>query len=164
MKFKIFAIFLISTSCSLFKPDPYKDHPCVNDKNKSQTVEWGYYLSESKEFFGFKLNTLGEIYLSSNVNSEEQIIHKISFEEFCKINSELNKEIIKTQTLNVPRDTNAYIIIRNNEINYFFRAAWDPKFETYGSAGFREIWKELNLKISGDTVKNKINYKFEFNG
>ena len=164
MKYKVFAVFLILTSCSLFKGNPFKDHPCVNDKNKTQTIEWGYYLSESKDFYGFKLNTLGEIYLTSKDEIDGNFIHKISFDEYCELNTELYKEILKTQTLNVPQDTNAYIIIKNNKLNYFFRAAWDPKFETYGSEGFRNIWKSLNSKISQDTVKNKIKYKFEFNG
>lgn len=161
VKYSFLFLILIFSSCNIFKKDIYKDHPCITENNKDYTIEWGYYLSESRDYFAFRLNTLGEISMVSKDTVEHFM--KIEFDEFCELYSDINKEILNTQSLNVPRDTNTYVLVKNETLNYQFRALWDPQFETIGSAGFREVWKKLNEHLPIDPNGKRTYFNFEFN-
>lgn len=161
VRFNILILIVVLSSCSLFEKDIYEDHPCVKEANKELTIEWGYYLRKSNDFYAFRLNTLGEISKVSKTKSEN--LMKIDYDKFCSLYSDINKEILKTQTLNVPRDTNVYVLIKNETLNYQFRALWDPKYETVGSEGFRAIWKSLNSNLPIDPNGKRTYFNFEFN-
>lgn len=161
VKYSFLFLIFVLISCNIFKKDIYKDHPCITKNNKDFTIEWGYYLSENRDFYAFRMNTLGEI---SKVSKDtiEQLL-KIDYYEFCDLYSEINKEILNTQSLNVPCDTNVYVLVKNETLNYQFRALWDPKFETVGSAGFRDVWKKLNTYLPIDPNGKRTYFNFEFN-
>ena len=164
VRFSIYFIlctFLFS-SCSLFKKDFYADHPCINEKSKNIEIKWGFYITETKELYGFKLDTKGQVFLIDNNLADESLLLTLNKEEYCDIFISINKEIIKTQTLNVPADTNAFITFNNPDMNYDFRAIWDPNYETIGSEGFREIFKKLNKVLPSDTDGKKMYFNFEF--
>ncbi len=166
VKFKlliILAILMFVGACNIFKKDFYKDHPCVNEKTKNLSIEWGYYLSQTKDYYGFKLTTKGDIYSITKTNSEGEYLLSISKEVYCSLYADLNKEVFKSQTLNVPRDTNCYFLIENKENNYMFRALWDPKFKNIGSDGFKSVWKKFNNKLPIIKDGKKTYYNFEFN-
>jgi len=163
VKFNFIILILIFTySCSLFKKDFYDEHPCINQQSKNVEIEWGYYLSTNKNLFGFRLNTKCELYLIDKEDYNGSLLMTLSLDEYCELYSNLNKEILKTQTLNVPRDTNAFIMVKNPDKQYIFRALWDPNFETVGSEGFREVFKQLNKYLPADPNGKKIYHNFEF--
>jgi hypothetical protein len=167
VKFKlVFVLFSLSIfvgACNLFKKDIYKDHPCINNKTQNLNIEWGYYLNQTKDFYGFRLNTKGEIYSITKSKQQGEYLLTISKEDYCNLYSDLNTEVFKSQTLNVPRDTNCYFIIENKQVNYFFRALWDPNFKNVGSDGFKEVWRKFNQKLPIDENGKKMYYNFEFN-
>lgn len=157
----LFFIFLL-TSCSLFKKDFYDEHPCISEKTKNIVIEWGYYITETNSIYGFKLDTKGQVYIFEKSDLEGKLLLTLPLNEFCDIYSSVNREILKTQTLSVPSDTNAFIMMKNPDLNYQFRAIWDPRFETVGSQGFRDIFKKLNKQLPADPNNKKIYHNFEF--
>ena len=164
MRSSIYFIFLaiLISSCSLFKKDFYTNHPCINEKSKNIEIKWGFYIAESKELYGFKLDTKGQCFLIDKNKVDESLLLTLSKEEYCDLYFSINKEIIKTQTLNVPADTNAFITFDNPDMNYNFRAIWNPNYETIGSKGFREIFKKLNKALPSDQDGKKTYFNFEF--
>lgn len=161
-RFIILIIVLLVSSCSLFKKDFYDNHPCINQQSKNVLIEWGYYLSTNKKLYGFRLDTKGKLYLIDKDNYDGKLLLTLSLDEYCELYSGINQEILKTQTLNVPRDTNTFIMLKNPDIKYTFRALWDPNYETVGSEGFRELFKKLNKYLPPDPNGNKIYHNFEF--
>ena len=71
----------------------------------------------------------------------------INSENYCKLLSMIRNEFIKTQTLNVQADTMRYIEFIHPSQSTKLRAAWNPKYEAVGSAGFREIWDFIHHSI-----------------
>ncbi len=138
----IIASILVITGCKTVQTPS-----CISDKQKGLIIKWGDYDNEKREFVGHIMKTDTEIFsvksagLLGNYDKEASV--SVAGDDYCKILNNIRKEFLSTQTLNSPGDISRIIEFNNPATNVVLRAVWNPKFETFGSKGFRKIYSQL---------------------
>ncbi len=127
---------------------------CLTDKQKGLIIRWGDYDNEKKEFNGYLLNTDAEYFSVKGGGligkHDEELLGTIDSDNYCKLFHAIRKEFLATQTLNSPGDISRIIEFNNPTTNVILRAVWNPKFQTFGSKGFRKIYDQLQDILKND--------------
>jgi hypothetical protein len=113
------------------------------------TLEWGYYISKLNKSEYFSLSNNQIINHNLNINNNTNILSqiKISKNLNCYILSKATNLFLKTQTLNVPADSNHFMIYRNHNSGVELRFLWNPLHTNKGNQEFKELYQEFNNLI-----------------
>ncbi len=135
----IILISIIVIACSSSPKPP----ECINEGTKKSELKWGILKNgELYEYYTMKMN--GEIkFLDAHNNNRNEIAIYAPKDSICALLQEMGRLIIKNQTLSVPAEINHFLEYNNPEKKYFFRAVWNPEFETEHNLGFINLYKRL---------------------
>ncbi|MBX3042857.1 MAG: hypothetical protein KIT33_12055 [Candidatus Kapabacteria bacterium] len=132
--------FYLITGCTSVPKPP----DCINKSALNAVLSWGESKNgEIDEYYILKMN--GEI---SKVKGD--ISSRLSFmppDSLCEILKEIGRLIIEVQSLNVPADHNNFIMYKNPDRDYFFRALWNPEFDNSGNRDFKKLYSRLDNLI-----------------
>jgi len=140
----LFSILVLSSCKTIEIPN------CVTETNKDLQIRYGNYNTKDNVLIdGYTISSEAIIYrifslYDKKLNSQ---IGTISTDDYCKLINMINKEFIKTQTLNVQADTVRFVELIHPSQDTKLRAAWNPRYEAIGSKGFREIWDFIHYSM-----------------
>jgi hypothetical protein len=131
-----FAILINLGACTSAPKPP----DCINKTALNSELSWGKLIND-KQVENYTLLMTGEL-IETKIGKD--IIEKeINPDSLCIILQTMGQLIIEVQTLNVPADTSNYMIYKNVESGYYFRALWNPLFENEGNTKFIEFYNRL---------------------
>jgi hypothetical protein len=84
---------------------------------------------------------------------EPKLLAKVDSNTYCEIYNDLMNLMLKVQTLYVPADSNHFVEFINPEMNYRFRAVWNPTNENKGNKEFRQFYERLNNLITTHSIE-----------
>lgn len=116
---------------------------CNLSDYKDLEIELGY-LSQSSisEFYQLKGNKITNSYNKDTIVLDENVA--------CNLLQKSTQLFLKIQTLNVPADSNHYMIYKNKKNNADLRALWNPIHDNKGNLEFKSLYKEYM-----DIIKSK---------
>lgn len=147
----LLSILFFALSFSLFSCGSFKYPACVT-KNKQQIkIRWGNVHLKTNEKDAFELKATGMVLKVENDGNQKKDIKteycRISGEKYCQIMEMLKKEIYKTHTLNSAIELARFVEFYNPVTSTTVRGMWNPKYNTVGSEGFREIYDSLEAIV-----------------
>lgn len=117
-----------------------KTADCINFQAKKSELTWGTILNNQPEkYYTLKMDGTVAEYLNG-VSIDE---YKIKHEDVCELMQEISVLILEIQSLNVPAEKTNFVIFRNPETDYFFRAVWNPEHDNDGNKKFKEYYNKL---------------------
>lgn len=123
---------------------------CIEGPNKGVLIRFGNFDNKFNNLLdGYMINDRAEIQDMDSVNQQSgTLIRRMDAEKYCGLLKRIHEEFIKVQTLNVGAERFRYIELYYPSGNTRLRAVWDPRFETFLSKGFREIYSDLEQELS----------------
>lgn len=111
------------------------NNTCNLNEYKDVEIEFGY-ISQSSISKNYKL--LGNI-IVNNFNNDTVLLNDIVS---CNLYEKTTQLFFKTQTLNVPADSNNFLIYNNRKSNTQLRALWNPLHTNKGNEEFKKLYSE----------------------
>lgn len=118
---------------------------CNLSDYKDLEIELGY-LSQSSisQYYQLKGNKITNSFNKDTISIEENVA--------CNLLQKTTQLFLKTQTLNVPADSNHYMIYKNKKSNTDLRALWNPLHNNKGNVEFKALYQEyMDIINSKDT-------------
>ena len=148
---RLFTICLLTTVSFIMACSSLSYPECVNEHSKQVMIRWGGLVLDKGSFQGYELDAMGRLYELSQEKSGAEEVKKmlgtIPGDKYCMIYTMLKKEILKTHTLNSVVNNARIIEYRDPEQGTRIGGMWNPKYDTKGSVGYREIWDSLQVVI-----------------
>ncbi len=125
---------------------------CIDDAMQQMQIGWGDHDINSGSIDGYILKTDGSLFKverdSTGAATKTEKIGTIDEDKYCSIYRMTAREVMKTQTLNSAIDIERYVFMKNIPTGLNFRASWNPKYDTYGSKGFRQVFDSLQALVN----------------
>lgn len=137
----IIVVISLISSCSGVRP------ACINESNKDMVIRWGEQEMKTGRTWAFQLNTEAVIFRYTIIGAGVQLeeVGELDQVLYCNTVHKIRNAMLKTQALSVPADTIRFVEFINPKMGAEMKAFWNPEFETYGSALFREIYDSLQV-------------------
>lgn len=126
----IILVILLLSSCKVTD-----SNECSLSEYKDVEIEFGY-ISQNSISQNYKLT--GSI-VANNFNKDTVYLNEVVA---CNLFDKTTQLFFKTQTLNVPADSNNFFIYNNKKSSTQLRALWNPLHTNKGNEEFKMLYKE----------------------
>jgi len=140
----LFTFIFVGCTSTPKKPD------CIGERTKNAEIIWGEITDGGKQRNYYTLKSDLKITQDAvpKITEEALLVAQIDSDTFCSIYNDLMNLMLKVQTLYVPADSNHFVEFINPDMNYRFRAVWNPINENKGNRDFRQFRQRLNNLIT----------------
>lgn len=138
-------LVVLVSSCKVTDNATNTDIVCNLEDYKNIEIEFGYITTK---------NHSNHYLLKNNLitNSSNNDTIRLESKKACNLFDKTTKLFLKIQTLNVPADSNNYIIYYNKKDNVLLRALWNPIHNNIGNEAFKSLFQEfMDITNSKDT-------------
>ncbi len=120
------------------------DKNCLSSGMEAVQIEWGYITSaNSSKYYRLYTNNLVEIYKNNDAEFNRIDTLSITKVEMCDLVNKTTNLFFKIQSLNVPADSNNFIIYYNKKTGVQLRALWNPLHNNMGNKEFKELYENF---------------------
>ncbi len=127
---------------------------CIGKRTKNIEIIWGEMTDGGKQRNYYTLRT--DLHITHNsipkTHDEPILLAKIDSNTFCEIYNDLMNLMLKVQTLYVFADSSHFVEFINPDMNYRFRAVWNPANENKGNREFRQFHERLSNLITTHSI------------
>lgn len=137
-------ILIIIASLTFFSCHEKIDNQCQVSRFKGINLEVGYLVNNNfREYYSIDSKSLAIRTKFEDGKSTILDTIKLDSVRLCELYQKSTNLFLKVQSLNVPADSNNYIVYRNTIDNVVLRALWNPVHSNKGNKEFKELYNEF---------------------